>query len=95
MKVNYSYLCGVDWLTIYCHTKPIASCDYRDFRVVVDDFRTPQYSKRARVFFPDDLKIPFCEILFAPTLSVMDVRSCHLRILNKHLYESAWYQRLR
>lgn len=94
MKVNYPYLCGVDWLSIYCHTKPLSSCDLRDFRVVVDDYRTPQYSKRARVFFPDDPKIQFCDILFAPTLSVMDIRSCHLRILNKHLYESGWYKRL-
>lgn len=94
MKTNYPYLCGVDWLSIYCHTDPLSNCDYGEFRLVVDEFRTPQYKNRARVFFRNDLKIPFCEILFGPTLSVMDIRSCHLRILNKHLYECGWYLRL-
>lgn len=94
MKKNYPYLCGVDWLTIFGHCDPLATSTFQGWKVIATDFPTPQYKKKALVYCPDDAKCAFCEILFAPSLSVMDVRSCHLRILNKHLYSRGWYSKL-
>lgn len=95
MKSNYPYLCGVDWLQIFCHCNPLVTGSTLHFDVICEDYKTPQYKQRALCYLLRDRKTPFAEILFSPSLSVMDTRSCHVRILNYWLYCSDWYNNLR
>lgn len=95
MKVIYPFCAAVDWLQIYCkiecseeqliHTEGV--------KVVVSDFPTPQFLKRA--VFSFDKEQPFAEMLYEPRTSVLPPCAAQLRVMNQHLYAENWLERLR
>lgn len=62
-------------------------------KVVVSDFPTPQFLKKA--VFSFEKEQPFAEMLFHPRTSVLPACAAQLRVLNQHLYTENWLDRLR
>lgn len=99
-KINYPYLVGIDWLTIYCK---LTSAEFfklehntSEFISDISNYPTANYLYKCVVSeVCGNKKVPFCEILFGVKSSVLPPSSCHLRILNHQLYTSTWYYKLR
>ena len=95
MKVIYPFSSAVDWLQIYCklHCSVEQMVLTEGVKVVVSDFPTPQFLKKA--VFSFDKEQPFAEMLFHPRTSVLPACAAQLRVLNQHLYTENWLDRLR
>lgn len=95
MKVIYPFCAAVDWLQIYCKIQ----CSEKQLiltegvQVVVRDFPTPQFLKKA--VFSFDKEVPFAEMLYEPRTSVLPACAAQLRVMNQHLYAENWLERLR
>lgn len=95
MKVIYPFSAAVDWLQIYCklHCSVEQMMLTEGVKVVVCDFPTPQFLKKA--VFSFEKEQPFAEMLFHPRTSVLPACAAQLRVLNQHLYTENWLDRLR
>ena len=95
MKVIYPFSAAVDWLQIYCKIQ--CSEDQmvltEGVKVVVRDFPTPQFLKKA--VFSFDKEPTFAEMLYEPRTSVLPACAAQLRVMNQHLYAENWLERLR
>lgn len=95
MKVIYPFSAAVDWLQIYCKIQ----CPEEQLvlaegvQVVVRDFPTPQFLKKA--VFSFDKEPAFAEMLYEPRTSVLPPCAAQLRVMNQHLYTENWLERLR
>lgn len=93
------YVISVDWLQIYGHmTAPVdlGTHEVGAFKLDVVNKHTRFYSKYADVsiLLKNGHYVPFAELLFCPNSSVLDQRSCHVRIINEQLYTSNWFENL-
>jgi len=91
-KLNYPFLCGVDWFQVYgfLHSELLPSS--QSFSLRVEDFPTSQFLLRARVFFGSS---EFCELLLCPRTSLLPANAFQLKINNKWLYTSEWFNLFR
>lgn len=96
-KLNYSYVVGLDWLTVYCRQhRQLCTMEINQFSCTDEIFPTLNYSRKLSVKIAHGSKyLPFAEILHEVKGSIMPPRSVHLRILNEWLYTSTWYKSMR
>lgn len=96
-KLNYSYVVGLDWLTVYCRQhQPLTDCELKEFHCKDEIFPTLNYNRKLTVYCSAKGKwIPFAELLHEVKGVVLPAHSVHLRILNEWLYTSRWYVLLR
>lgn len=95
-RLNFPFVCGLDWLQIYVFLhNEIADLENSSIKVKVEDFPTPQFLRRARIFLAyDKLFLPFCQLLFVPRTSVLPRNAAQVKIENRALYESALMPRI-
>lgn len=96
-KVNYPFVCGVDWLQLYGKFKNDLPERGRSGNVswIARDFPTPQFKGKLEVYFRDEKCTSlFCEVLFNPRLSSLPVSAAMLKVENKWLYTSSWFSAL-
>lgn len=95
-RINYPFVCGLDWLQIYVflHKNP-SNYESKEIKVEVGDFPTKQFLSRARIFLRvQGALLPFCELLFNPRTSVLPRCAGMLKVENARLYESNLMPRL-
>lgn len=88
-KVNYPYLCGVDWFQVYGFMHSQLPAATPSFRLSVADYPTAQFLAKCSVYYESSL---FCDILFAPRISSLPANCFQLKINNMWLYTSRWYE---
>lgn len=96
-KVDYPFVCGVDWLQLYGKFKNDLPERGRSGNVswIARDFPTPQFKGKLEVYFRDEKCTSlFCEVLFNPRLSSLPVSAAMLKVENKWLYTSSWFSAL-
>lgn len=95
-RVNFPFVCGLDWVQIYCflHRGLVDIAD-ADMKVSVKEFPTPQFLMKADVSLRvDSALLPFCQILFKPRTSVLPPQAAQVKIENRALYEAALMPRI-
>ena len=88
-RLNYPFVCGLDWLQIYVflHAE-LKSFENEELRTNTEEFSTPQFKMRTKVYLRRQSRwLPFCEILHNPRTSVMPISAAMLKIDNRALYE--------
>lgn len=96
-KVNYPFLCGVDWLQLYGKFKKDLPERGRAGNVswIAHEFPTPQFKAKLDVYFNDGkCTSKFCEVLFSPRLTSLPLSAAMLKVENKWLYTSVWFSAL-
>lgn len=95
-KLNYPFVIGVDWLSLYGHQKAEFVQEKNDvYSTTLEEYRTPQYSRRMIIKFNEGGKyLPFAELLFSPCITSIHPLSCQLRVLNRGLYLPGWLSNL-
>lgn len=91
-KLSYPYLCGVDWFQVYGFLHSELVPQTKSFSLSLESFPTQQFLMRARVKFGDS---EFCELLVCPRTTLLPGNAFQLKIQNKWLYTSEWFNLFR
>lgn len=94
-KRLHPFAVGVDWLQVFCEFREqipdIGSAGNVHWRRT--DFPTAQFLQRIEVYYNNgEYTQKFADVLCLPRLSCLKKNAAQLKILNKWLYTSSWFQ---